>query len=95
MATLIDANGIGKQVFPRNRSKGFTLEELRLLTSSVTVQMIEIGEGSMMWMDEDGKYHQPQLTRNARATALLHSAGGAPDDFVVGTVLITNPGEIK
>jgi hypothetical protein len=94
MATLIDADGTETRVSPRNAKKGFTLEELYLLLDCATVQMIEVGEGSMMWMDEDGKY-RPELRRNNRGTALLQNVGGAPDDYVVGTILITNPGEVK
>jgi hypothetical protein len=95
VAILIDADGTEKEVHPRNVKRGFTLEELYLLIGCATVQAIEIGEeGSQIWMDEDGKYRS-EPTLNKRATALLHNAGGALDDFVVGTVLLTMPGEVK
>lgn len=94
MAALILTDGSEREVTPRDRGCGFTLEELYRLIGCATVQMIELADGRFMWMDEDGKY-RTELARNDRATKLLHEAGGLRDDFIVGTVLVTSAGEIQ
>jgi hypothetical protein len=94
MATLIDADGTEKQVFPRNPKRGFDLKQLYELIDCTTVEMITLRDGRTMWMDEDGKYNEA-LTLNGKATQLFHGAGGMPDDFVVGKVLVCSKGEVK
>jgi hypothetical protein len=94
MAKLIYVDGGEREVFPKSTRRGFTLQELYDLIPCTTVEHIELADGKGMWMNEDGKY-DPNLKPNARATELLHAAGGIPDDRVVGNVLITDRGEVR
>lgn len=54
-----------------------------------TVEHITPKGGGHMWMDEDGKYHE--LDFNDVATEIFWKAGGAPSDFIVGTVILETP----
>ena len=83
-----------KEVFPRNPKKGFTLDELYWLIGCSTVQAITLADGRTMWMDEEAKL-STILVVNEKATDLLLEAGGMPDDFVVGKVLISTKGEVR
>jgi len=94
VAKLIDPDGSEQEVFARNPKRGFTLDELYALIECTTVQAISLADGRTMWMDEEGKLGTV-LFVNEKATELLLDAGGMPDDFVVGKVLISAPGEVK
>ena len=94
MALLIHPDGSEQEVFPRKSKKGFTLDELYSLIGCTTVQAISLADGRTMWMDEEGKL-STVLVVNEKATELLLEAGGMPDDFVVGPVLLTARGEVQ
>lgn len=95
MATLIHADGTGREVTPKNARAGFTLRELYALLDCSTVEVVALADGRTMVLDEDGKYREPRRPVNERATRLLHLAGGMPTDFVTGDVLIVLRGELK
>ena len=74
MATLIHADGSKKEVFPRDRTQGFTLEELNLLFDCATVEAIKLGEeGSSIFQElfEQLSRMYPQAVRPADPAAIL------------------------
>lgn len=97
MATLIRPNSEEVEVFPSDAADGFTLDELYKLLECETVQMIHLADDKTMWMDEESKLKPYDLVMdyNPRATELLHDAGGMPDDYIIGSVLIAAEGEVK
>ena len=96
MAKLIKDDGSESIVHPANPKDGFTLEELYSLIGCETVQAIELADGTtQMWMDEEAKLHGGIQFVNEKATRLLAEAGGIPGDEVLGTVLLTQPGEVQ
>jgi hypothetical protein len=97
MATIIRAHdGQEFSVSPKNKEIGFTLQELYDLIGNNCdcVEHITLADGRSMWLDEEGKFRKPLLHENAKATRLLHKAGGMPEDYVVGNVLIEK-GEVQ
>lgn len=94
MAKLINPDGSEREVLPRNPKKGFTLDELYWHIGCSTVQAISLADGRTMWMDEEAKL-STILVVNEKATEMLLDAGGMPDDFVVGKVLVTARGEVQ
>ena len=99
MAQLIRAtNGECLEVFPADREQGFTCAELHALIGGGCryIETIRLLDGRIMILDEEGKLHKKTAILNERATMLLWSAGGAPDDFIVGNVVICKyPEEIN
>jgi|HubBroStandDraft_1064217.scaffolds.fasta_scaffold30691_3 hypothetical protein len=95
MATLIRENGKEENVVPRNKKRGFDLGELYSLLHCSMVQMVLLADKRSMWMDEEAKLHSGLQWVNAKATTLLMEAGGMPGDEVIGSVLITERGEVK
>jgi hypothetical protein len=97
MATVIRAHdGQEFTVSPKDKAYGFTLAELYDLIGNGCdiVEHVYLADGRSMWLDEEGKFRQPPLAHNSKATKLLHEAGGMLDDFVVGNVLIEK-GEVQ
>ncbi len=97
MATLIKPDGEQLSVTPKNEI--FTLEEMYNLLECSCVQIIQLHDGRIMWIDENGKlkrhFINPMATFiNPKATVLLEMAGGEPGDHIVGSALITDLNEI-
>lgn len=84
-ALLIKPDGSETQVAPDN-GKTFELEQLYSILECEMVELVVLADGRHMVLDEDGKRTPKQ--GNAKATVLLHQAGGMPHDVVVGNVLI-------
>lgn len=57
------------------------------------IEMIPLAGGAVLVLNEEGKLHG--LPFNALATPLLHEAGGAPTDYVVGDALVCQRGELN
>ena len=93
MASLIEAGSSAVNVVPADGKK-FTLKEMYELIGCSLVEMISLRDGRTMWMDEEGKFKDPHVL-NSLATTMLREAGGAPGDYVAGTVLICTPGEVS
>lgn len=83
MATLIAIDGTETEVHPANGS--FTLEEMQGCVGGY-VQLITLPDGRCLLMDEDGK--AKGLPWNLKATLYGRKAGIAPDDYMVGPVLL-------
>ena len=95
MAKFIHANGNEATVHPLSRKAGFSLREMYALLNCETVQAVELADGRTMWMDEEAKLKEGLQFVNEKATKLLAEAGGIPGDEVIGSVLITEPGEVR
>lgn len=87
MATLIQPDGTCSDVRPPGAE--FHLADLYAALACECVEAIDLADGRVMWLDEEGKFAQPPRPRNAVATALLAEAGGIPGDYIAGPVLIT------
>jgi len=93
MGIVIPPRGPEREVRPLGQH--FSLEELYRHVETDLVECVFLRDGRTMWLDELGKLREPGVPWNPRATALLEAAGGNPGDFVVGTVLVTDPGEVE
>lgn len=90
MATWIKANGATETVTPAN-GESFTLEELQRYVGGY-VEVLELSDGTLMWLNEEGKLHE--LPYNAAADEIAHRLTGiAWSDGIVGDVLIATEAE--
>ena len=94
MALLIKAigekNARVASVFPKNGKK-FSLAELQSFVGGY-VERLRLDSGQHMWLNEDGK--SMGLPLNVIANILAHEETGiAPEDYIVGDVLIANDAE--
>ena len=76
---------------PIDGGASFTLLELQLIVGGY-IEAVPTHDGRVMVCNEDGK--RLNLPVNHAATLILHVAGGMPDDFVVGNVLIATKEEL-
>lgn len=90
MATLIAIDGSETDVKPAN-GESFTLEEMQGSVGGY-VQLITLPDGRCLLMDEDGK--AKGLAWNLKATLYGRKAGIAPDDYMVGPVLLCSREEL-
>ena len=82
---LIDTDGLTTVVRPKD-GKNFTLGEMYDLIDTDMIQTIVVPGRKIMVMDEEGKRKGKKV--NAKATAIARTAGIAPDDMVVGKVIV-------
>lgn len=97
MAFLIDTTGNPfKEVHPAN-GKAFTLDECYRLLKCSMIQVLNMEDGTLLVMDEEGKLGKvPPRDVNERATRLAHlHTGIAHDDYIVGDVLLCNRRELR
>ena len=91
MAQKLHIQGVYKECTPKN-GKTFTLEEIQEIVGGY-IEILTFKDGRMMVMNEEGKLLgfpiNPEATRIARENNLIW-----PNDYIVGTVLIADPGEI-
>ncbi len=93
MAKVIKHTGeVIEEVLPLN-GRDFKLEELYQHVGCEFVQMVRIENGWQMWLDEEGKFNQPN-NYNREATILLQEAGGLPGDYIAGDVFICEGDEV-
>jgi len=78
-------------VVPANGTD-FSLEEMQSAVGGF-IQTIELKDGRIMVIHEEGKLEN--LPMNKTATALLHDAGGMLTDWIAGNALVCNPDQIK
>jgi hypothetical protein len=92
MAKIIKHNGeIIDGIKPVNGTD-FKLEELYQHVGCTIVQMLCVGD-KIMWIDEEGKFNQPQNI-NHEATILLHLNGGLKNDYIAGNAFICEKHEV-
>ena len=92
MARLYKVTGEDIDVFPRKKDKGFTLDELYELIECDTVEIVDLSNGKLMVLDEEGKLKGSKL--NFFATAIYQSNTGVIDN-IVGNALVCGKGEVK
>ena len=92
MGLVIKVDGTDYEVKP-NDGKKFTNTEIQSHVGCEWFEHIGLADGRDMWFDEEGK-HRMKLD-NFRASDLLNEAGGIFGDYIAGTVLITDPGEVE
>lgn len=86
MALLIAADGATLEVFPPDGRPAFTLPELQQIVGGY-IELIPMRDPSrVMFVNEDGK--SQNLPLNQVASALGWEAGIAPDDYIVGDVVV-------
>lgn len=90
MALLIAQNGKEKTVLAKDQI--FTLDELQRLCTTDTVQALFIGNGTVVWLDENAKLKGK--LQNKKATKLLENVL-LPGDFVAGEALFTTQYEVE
>jgi hypothetical protein len=94
MATLITPDGTVTEVHPVHGPE-FTLEEMRHFVGGY-IEAVYFDDGRVMFVNEEGKISDPPLDFNAAANVLAHEHSGiAFDDAIVGTVIVTEPGEVS
>jgi hypothetical protein len=91
MALHITADGSEKEVRPAD-GKGFTLAELQGFVGGY-IEALYLPDGSILWLNEEGKLKGLPENSSGRVQLLAHSAGIAHDDYIVGDVLITTRAE--
>lgn len=88
MATLIDTNGKKTKVYPADKEKGFTLEEVYAL---IGCKMVEVActfeSGEMMLVDEEG-WLKNKPTINSVASLIC---GG----YIIGNALVVSQKEFQ
>lgn len=90
MATILRPDGSSEVLAPADGAS-FKLPELQTIVGGY-IQAVGTVDGRYLICNEDGK--RLGLSVNLAATIVLHEAGGMPDDFVVGNVLIATKEEM-
>ena len=90
MATLYKTDGTKRDVFPA--AETFSLDELYALVGGHCVDIIGLGDGRMLVIDDNGKVDNRPLNR---AATVLAAIAIAPDDVIVGDALLVGAGEIE
>ena len=95
MATLMKINGKTEEVFPKDKKRGFTLEELYALVGG-NCRLIEapgpFKDGRFMVMDEEGKLNGKEL--NVEASEKFYKELGRKD-LIMGNVIMVNNKEFQ
>ena len=87
---ILYTDGSRKEIEPKNK-KDFSLEELSKIVNGY-IEIIYLNNNQLMVLNEEGKLNN--LPYNSEATKLA-STELAPDDFIVGNVLVCNGKYIK
>lgn len=98
MATLIKVDGTKTIVAPRNKRRGFTLQEVYDLLGCEMVQRISVrnGKEENMLMDEEAKLKEGWVERiNNEASMIYARTYGPGRDLIVGDVLMCSSKEWK
>lgn len=98
MATLIKVDGTKTVIVPKNKRKGFTLDEIYAALGCDTVQCVNVKNGAEenMICDEEAKCKAGWVDRiNMEATRIFALTYGPGRDVIVGDVLMCNNKEWK
>lgn len=91
MAKLITPTGV-TEVKPEN-GKDFKLDQLYRLLNCEMIQVVNLGHGNIMILDEEGKCKDVQvynLIATMKTRGIL-----ADDDVIIGNALICKSSELK
>ncbi len=91
MALLVNTKSIVSNIAPNN-GIAFELEEAQALVGGY-IEIINIGKGYIMIIDEEGKLDGKPFNTMATMIA-LHRQAIRPDDYIVGDVIICKMHEI-
>lgn len=95
MATLMKIDGTTQEVFPQDKKRGFTLEELYKLVGG-NCRLIEapgpFADGRLMIMDEEGKLNGQEL--NVEASRKFYEELGYPE-MIMGNVIMVDDKEFQ
>ena len=94
MATVYKTDGTSQEVQPEN-GKDFKLEELYKLVECQTIELVTLGGGKIMIIDEEGKLSSPPKPLNAAATQLFKQLPRIPGDYIAGNALVCLTKEVK
>lgn len=89
MAKILFGDGSTKEVEPLNKTD-FQLEELQKIVGGY-IEIIYLGKGLVMVIDEEGKLKNKLINSNATLIALKQVG----NDFIVGDALVCKQSEIK
>ena len=92
MAIWIPPFGPMREVYPKDRAAGFSLEELCDLIECTVIETVQLADGRRMARDVEGR--RKGLPFNPRAT-LLYAVRRPTGWGVVGNVVIGSPAEIQ
>lgn len=98
MATLIKVDGTKKKITPKNKKRGFTLDEVYEALGYDCVQCVNVRNGAEenMLCDEEAKMKEGWVERiNKEATRIFDKSYGPGRDVIVGDVLMCNCKEWK
>lgn len=93
MATLYLVDGTTKEVEPKNKKKGFELNELYKMLGCELIEIVypRVNNGTIIVCDEEGTYKDnPQI--NEKATKLFGWGDSYP---IVGNALVCKSNEVK
>lgn len=96
MATLIRTDGTTTEVRPERPAEGFKLAQLYALLGCDMIEIVRLGDGYIMVIDEEGKCKDP-IVVNPAATYFAKDVAQAiaPDDCIVGHALVCRDSEVK
>lgn len=84
-----------REITPAN-GKDWTLLELYKLLGCRYIEVVHMGGGKIMVIDEEGKLRQPLKPKNALATAEAHAVRAIhPADYIAGDALICKSEELR
>lgn len=98
MATLIKVDGTKTVITPRNKKRGFTLEEVYEAIGCDMVQCVNVNNGAEenMICDEEAKCKEGWMERvNREATRIFDKTYGPGRDVIIGDVLLCTRKEWK
>ena len=99
MAIVIKPNGETTEAFPQNKRTGFDLEELYALIGCDCIDVVIIGSGERMVVDDEACYKTlEQSPPNQKASTLYWTSRPSTTpfkQFIRGTVLVGNAREIQ
>lgn len=96
MATLLRTDRPAEDVAPDDAKAGFQLAQLYRLLECSTIEIIRLGDGFIMVIDEEGKLKEGN-TVNGQATYFARDVAGAimANDCIVGHALVCLDAEVK
>lgn len=91
-ASLIKTDGCGECITPENEVN-FSLDEMQSYVGGL-IQIVELGNGMIMVVNEDGKWMG--LDINPIATFVAHECNAIhPNDYIVGDAIVCDTSMVK
>lgn len=88
-----DATKVPQQVKPKNGS-AFTLQEMYKLIGTDIIEIVSLGDGTILVIDEEGKLRKnPEV--NITASAMYRNRRKIYDDVIVGNAIYCDSNMVK